>query len=46
MRPALPVAAIHTDAANMGFDGTLNAQDLGAGLSGHGMSQGVCNCKD
>lgn len=43
MLPAEPEAALHTDAADMGFGGTLNLHDLSAGAPGMWSDQGCWN---
>lgn len=41
MVPFTPSAAIHTDAAGVGYGGTLNVQDFRAGVNGPWRSQGT-----
>ena len=45
MVPPPPQAAIHTDAADMGFGGTLNTRDLRPGVHGMWSAQGVWDWK-
>lgn len=44
--PPSPQAAIHTDAADVGYGGTLNDKDLQAGVAGMWCDQGVWNWRD
>lgn len=46
MTQPVPQAAMHTDAADMGFGGTLNTDDLRQGVPGMWCSQGVWSWKD
>lgn len=46
MIPAAPQAAMHTDAADVGYGGTLNNVDLSPGVAGMWSDQGVWNWKD
>lgn len=46
MVPPAPTAAIHTDAADVGYGGTLNFSDLSAGTPGQWVEQGVWNWRD
>lgn len=41
-----PKAALHSDAADMGFEGTLNDPSLCAGVDGHWRAQEIWNWKD
>lgn len=44
--PTSPDAALHSDAADVGYGGTLNDKDLTAGVSGLWSDQGVWNWRD
>ena len=46
MRPFVPTASMHTDGADVGFGGTLNTQDLTAGIDGQWQAQGVWTWED
>jgi len=44
--PSTPTAAMHTDAADVGYGGTLNAEDLSPGVDGNWRAQGILNWRD
>ena len=46
MTPPRPTASIHTDAADVGYGGTLNVEDLSAGVPGKWKAQGIWSWKD
>lgn len=46
MVPPSPSAAIHTDAADVGYGGTLNTTDLRPGVDGQWHAQGIWSWKD
>ena len=46
MLPQRPDAAIRTDAADLGYGGTLNFQNFDAGVNGHFRSQGIWCWRD
>lgn len=46
MVPRKPTTAIHSDAADVGWGGTLNSQDLRPGVSGQWQAQGIWSWQD
>lgn len=46
MVPISPTAALHTDAADVGFGGTFRNDDLRPGIDGHWKEQGIWSWKD